>query len=577
MNHEAAPAKRGFLERHFLAGYKRADFFVQAKATYTVYLAIVLLAADLAPFALMLVKGFSIGEASFRLVALAAILTAVALLRAGKYRASSGFLVSVTIVVLWVFMYMRPFQHYYELYALAFLLEAAVLMACLIGHRRALPAVAAALSYAAILALYFARTRAMSPAEDHPKELESLFFIAIFLGLSGFVGNSLMRLVDKFTSIARSEMEMNRNRIEALGSVVASVREGMAVGDRLLGFVRDNDARVRSSRGSLSALREGFGRFSERMGVASDGNAEIAGFVGRVRDQTLRHSEAIHETSASIEQINATIDALSSGTKDKRSRLEELQALTERGASDMDQALDAILKIASSSQTITEVGKIIQKISSQTNLLAMNASIEAAHAGDYGRGFAVVADEIRALAAQTSANAKEITSTLKEISLEIDHARGVNQTASSGFRATSSEVASVSDAMDGLFNAFGEIGGGIVEITAAVTGVRDASLEIEAAIKSISARSTAGASELSALGASLDGYAKDIDAVLASFDHMKAGMEELEAIGKENLERIAAVESAVARMDRASAMGIPLDDRLSPEMAGKFGPEYSRM
>jgi methyl-accepting chemotaxis protein len=540
---------RSPLKRFFLASYQEADFIVKAKAGYTLYLAILLLAADLVPFVIMLLNGFNAGEAVFRLVAFMAVGVSLALLRSGKSRASSDFLLGVTFVVLWGFMYMRPFEHYFELFVLAFLLETTIVMACLVGNKRFLPGVFAGLSFLATLAFYLVRTRVHGSPESRGKELEALFFIAIFFGLSGILGNSLMKLVATFTGIAKAEMEENRKRIRALGGVVQSVREGMAVGDRLLSFVGENSGRVKASEASLSSLKDGFTRFADTMNAAHAGNAEIAGFVEQVRDRALRHSEAIHETSASIEQINATIDAVSLGTVDKRSRLEELQTITDKGASDMDLAHGAIMKIADSSAAITEVGKIIQGISNQTNLLAMNASIEAAHAGGYGMGFAVVADEIRTLAERTRANAKEITRTLKEISAEIDRAREVNKTASSGFRAMKSGVGAVAEAMDGVFNALTEIRGGIGEITHAVLGVRDASLEIETAIKSISERSGASATEISALGSTLGDYAREIEAVLSSFVSMSDGMRGLEAVGKENLTRIAAVETAIAALD----------------------------
>jgi methyl-accepting chemotaxis protein len=537
-------------KNRFLAAYEGADFLVKAKAKYTFLLALALLAADVFPFVLMLAKGFNGTEAAFRLGLIAAIFVSLALLRSGKHRFAANLLLGIASVIVWVLMSMRPFQHYFELYTLGFLLLVVVLMSCLVGHEKALPAVVAGLVFAMILAFYFLRTRTLMPAANRAGALESLFFIATFLCLSGFLGSSLMRLVDTFTQIAYGEIRKNSARVDALGSVVRSVRDGMAVGDRLLSFVGENGERVRGSESELSALEGEFSRLSARMEAARRGNAEIAGFVSRVRDQTLSHSEAIHETSAAIEQINATIDAASAGTADKRARIGELQKITDRGESDMALALAAILKIADSSATITEVGKIIQKISSQTNLLAMNASIEAAHAGDFGKGFAVVADEIRTLATQTGVNAKEITRTLKEISVEIAQAREINLKASDGFRVIKTGVGSVNEAMDGVFNALVEIRAGIGEITQAAAGVRDASLDIESAVQGIAERSNDGVKELSALGDSLRTYAGAAKSVLGSFNQISAGMRDLEGIGKENIERIAVVEAAVAAMEK---------------------------
>ena len=205
----------------------------------------------------------------------------------------------------------------------------------------------------------------------------------------------------------------------------------------------------------------------------------ITASIERLNAHVKEQAESVAQSSAAIEEMLANIQSVTGTLVKNAENVRELSSASAVGRRGLEEVSADIKEIARASAGLFEINAVMENISGQTNLLSMNAAIEAAHAGEAGKGFAVVAGEIRKLAENSGGQSKVISEVLTKIKGSIDKIIRSTDSVMGKFQAIDDQVQTVSEQEERIRSAMEEQGEGSKRILEAVGRLNEITQQVQ--------------------------------------------------------------------------------------------------
>lgn len=296
-------------------------------------------------------------------------------------------------------------------------------------------------------------------------------------GISQGEGDLTMRLdvnsTDEIGRLSESCNAVNEKLCSIIGTVKVSVSSLSETGKSLHAKTQETIETVESANESIELINGQAKGQSQTMDKVFDSVSLVENEINNLDANLKTQSEKIETSTVEVKNLAQNISEMTRSVSEISEQQNRLVALTNNGKNIQENVSQKMQAIVEQTKDLTEANEAISNIADQTNLLAMNAAIEAAHAGELGKGFAVVADEIRSLAETSGEQSNSIAQLVEKINESVDAVAGATELSSNSFTEIGKQVSQIDKFMQDVNTEMTEQHSSANEISETISGIHE--------------------------------------------------------------------------------------------------------
>ncbi len=368
------------------------------------------------------------------------------------------------------------------------------------------------------------------------------FMLMVFSGIFIY---QIFHLQHKNLKTIESTAETARRQYNRLKSLLDQTSDNFNVGEQLQIHAKINADVAQTIADNLKQIQNGMQGLDNDAEETRSGQTHILESKLAVQQSMEQQTEAIQNATTATEQIGAQVENTVTSTQQKKSGVEDLVNVTEDAADKMRSTVETLHSISSSSERVIEVIKVIEDVADRTNLLAMNAAIEAAHAGHSGRGFAVVASEIRGLAEETNENSRTIRSTLEENRSLIARAVQEGDSLHNVFSEIRTKISDVHQGLMEIITGMDEFRSGHSDMQQAIENLNQVNDTVNESLTTMDNNLKSGTKAVEHIAATITDVRQQLDEITIHIDSILDESSKLTDIGQENVDSYSMLQNEI--------------------------------